>query len=139
MLDVQCHTRALGRTDAEDRRSRRDPWEAYNIAKRLLAVAFAVPMLAVVVALACANPRPDPERFLPIPVLLLLGVGVSRVALRDEFIRIAPLRWLGLPSPPYDHEDRRNGFPYKLLLGLTYSLWLGVLIFEVLCLLRVVL
>jgi len=60
--------------------------------------------------------------------LAVAAVFLVRWVTADDLLRAAPLRWLGLPSPPLDEDERRRGRRKLRWFAVGYVVWLGLLV-----------
>ena len=88
-------------------------------------VALAVPVLVLLtVIFGIGHVNPVSGSVAPIVFAAVLFVVLG---LHEEIVRVAPLGWLGAPSPPAGEDERRRGVRKLKWLAAGYGVWLAAL------------
>lgn len=95
------------------------------VAERLLLLFVAVPSFVLVAAMFAFGRGQS----IAVEVAILIAfVVLVRLGLHEDLLRAAPLRWLGVPSPPLDEYERRRGRRKLRWFAVGYIAWLGLLV-----------
>lgn len=93
------------------------------LADRLLVLLVGVPLLAFVAAVALFGAAPVAAAGAAVLAICVAGSGLN-----EDLLRVAPLAWLGAPTPPLTEEDQRKGHRKLRRFVAAYLAWLAALL-----------
>jgi tetratricopeptide (TPR) repeat protein len=95
------------------------------VAERLLTLLVLIPLLALVAVVVAFGQVLASGVAVPVAIAV---VFVVKLGMGDDLLRAAPLKWLGVPSPPLTVEDRRRGRRKLRWFAVGYAVWLAALV-----------